>query len=111
MLDTKTWLIAGLFAVSFFTLVWPFLKGLPARMSKAVDWLSFVDQSSVVPVDPNGTGSDKPAPLGINEYLNMIKETAPNANYEVWWGYAELGMTQAQVAIEEAKLARKGDVE
>lgn len=41
----------------------------------------------------------------------MIKETAPNADYEVWWSYAEQGMTQAQVAIEEAKLARKGDAE
>lgn len=111
MLDTKTWLVAGLFAVSFFTLVWPLFKGLPVKLSKVVDWFSFVDQSTSVSADPNGTGSDKPAPAGINEYLSMVKETAPNANYEVWWHYAELGMTQAQVAIEEAKLARKGDLE
>ena len=112
--DLKLWLVAGLFAISFFTLVWPFLKGLPDKISKAGDWLSFVDTTNPVdptPVDPNGTGSDKPAPTGINEYLNMIKETAPNASYSVWWDYAERGMTQAQVAIEEAKLARKGDSE
>ena len=113
--DLKLWLVAGLFAISFFTLVWPFLKGLPNKLSKAVDWLSFVDPNAPAPApapaDPNGTGSDKPAPTGINEYLNMIKETAPNASYSVWWDYAEQGMTQAQVAIEEAKLARKGDSE
>lgn len=109
--DLKLWLVVGLFAISFFTLVWPFLKGLPDKISKAGDWFSFVDAGSnePVPTDPNGTGSDKPAPVGINEYLNMIKETAPNADYAVWWDYAERGMTQAQVAIEEAKLARKGD--
>lgn len=109
--DMKIWLVAGLFAISFFTLVWPLLKSLPAKASKAVDWLSFVDPAAPAPADPNGTGSDKPAPIGINEYLNMIKETAPNADYEVWWDYAERGMTQAQVAIEEAKLARKGGAE
>lgn len=110
MLDTKTLLIAGLFAISFFTLVWPLLKSLPGKISSLTDWLAFADPGNgPAPVDPNGTGSDKPAPVGINEYLTMIKETAPNADYAVWWGYAELGMTQAQVAIEEAKLARKGD--
>ena len=111
--DMKIWLVAGLFAISFFTLVWPFLKGLPDKLSKAGDWLSFVDPDAPAPApaDPNGTGSDKPAPVGISEYLAMIKDTAPNADYEVWWSYAEQGMTQAQVAIEEAKLARKGDAE
>lgn len=108
--DLKLWLVVGLFAISFFTLAWPFLTGLPEKLSKAVGWLAG-DPAAPTPTDPNGTGSDKPAPVGINEYLNMIKETAPNASFHVWWGYAELGMTQAQVAIEEAKLARKGDSE
>lgn len=111
--DLKLWLVAGLFAISFFTLVWPFLKGLPGKATNwQPDWLSFDDpDNGPAPVDPNGTGSDKPAPTRINEYLTTIKETAPNASFHVWWGYAELGMTQAQVAIEEAKLARKGDSE
>jgi len=110
MLDTKTLLIAGLFTISFFTLVWPFFRGLPEKLSKAICWLGG-DPAAPTPTDPNGTGSDKPAPARINEYLTMVKETAPNASFHVWWGYAELGMTQAQVAVEEAKLARKGDSE
>lgn len=109
--DIKIWLVVGLFAISFFTLVWPLLKNLPAKAPKVVSWFSFVgDPVELAPENPNGTGSDQPAPVGINEYLNMVKETAPNADYAVWWDYAERGMTQAQVAIEEAKLARKGEV-
>lgn len=102
--DLKTWLVAGLFAISLFTLGAPLLS----KAGELFDWFSSSDSSFPelpVPADPNGTGSDKPAPAGISQYLTMVKETAPNANHEVWWDYAELGMTQAQIAMDEAKLA------
>jgi hypothetical protein len=50
--------------------------------------------------------SDAPPPEGFAEHLAIIEETAPNAGPEVWWRYAKDELTEAEVAIAEAKLAR-----
>lgn len=63
-----------------------------------------------VPVPtPKTRNSDAPAPVGIGEFLKTIEETSPNANPSIWWEYAKAEMTEAQVAIAEAKLARRND--
>jgi hypothetical protein len=38
--------------------------------------------------------------------LKVIEATAPNADPKIWWEYAKAEMTEAEVAIAEAKLAR-----
>ena len=96
----KTWLIVGLFAVSAYFLVWPSLKSL---------FKSFkLPSLDVVNHKRKGVdrSSDTPPPAGFAEHLQIIQDTAPNANCEVWWDYAKKEMTEAEVAIAEAKLAR-----
>ena len=51
--------------------------------------------------------SDTPPPAGFAEHLRIIEATAPNADAAVWWEYAKSEMTEAEVAIAEARLARK----
>ena len=53
----------------------------------------------------SGRSSDAPPPTGFAEHLEIIEKTAPNAGPEVWWGYAKAELTEAEVAIAEAKLA------
>jgi hypothetical protein len=55
----------------------------------------------------SGRSSDTPPPAGFAEHLEIIERTAPNADTSVWWEYAKAEMTEAEVAISEAKLARK----
>lgn len=51
--------------------------------------------------------SDTPPPTGFAAHLKIIEATAPNADAAVWWEYAKGEMTEAEVAIAEARLARK----
>ncbi len=51
--------------------------------------------------------SDQAPPAGFATHLQIIEDTAPNASADVWWRYAKAEMTEAEVAIAEAKLARK----
>jgi hypothetical protein len=53
--------------------------------------------------------SDTPPPVGFAEHLKIIEVAAPNANPGVWWEYAKAEMTEAEVALAEAKLARQPD--
>lgn len=52
--------------------------------------------------------SDAPPPPGFADHLKIIEETAPNAGPVVWWEYAKAELTEAEVAIAEAKLANHG---
>lgn len=53
--------------------------------------------------------SDTPPPPGFAEHLRIIEATAPNAEPKIWWEYAKAEMTEAEVAIAEARLARIAD--
>ena len=53
--------------------------------------------------------SDTPPPAGFAEHLRIIEATAPNAEPKIWWEYAKSEMTEAEVAIAEARLARISD--
>ena len=50
--------------------------------------------------------SDTPPPTGFAEHCRLIQEAAPNANPDVWWKYALAALTEAEVALAEAKLAQ-----
>jgi len=54
--------------------------------------------------------SDQAPPAGFAAHLQIIEDTAPNATADVWWRYAKAEMTEAEVAIAEAKLARKEEI-
>ena len=53
--------------------------------------------------------SDQPPPACFASHLQIIEDTAPNATPAVWWEYAKKELTEAEVAIAEAKLARRSD--
>lgn len=48
-----------------------------------------------------------PPPVGFAAHLKIVQESAPNADPIVWWEYALQELSEAEVAITEAKLARK----
>lgn len=52
------------------------------------------------------TSSDQKPPAGFTDHLQIIQESAPNADPTVWWEYALRGLTSAEVSRAEARLAR-----
>tara|TARA_Y100000004_G_C8609259_1_gene283991 strand:+ start:93 stop:443 length:351 start_codon:yes stop_codon:yes gene_type:complete len=102
--NLKFVLIAALFAISAYSLIWPSLKELFKGL-KGLKVPSITDfEHKRKGVDRS---SDTPPPKGFAEHLQIIEDTAPNANTQVWWDYAKQELTEAEVAIAEAKLARK----
>lgn len=95
----KPLMVLALFGVSAYMLVWPYVKQLVLSF-KAGTSDSYKRKDS-------DRSSDTPPPPGFAEHLQIIEDTAPNANTEVWWQYAKQELTEAEVAIAEAKLARK----
>jgi len=110
--------IAVLSAIAFFTLLFPKLKGgMGGMLGKLLDMLK---DAATDELNKSGTknlkrketdrSSDEPPPECFATHLGIIEETAPNASHAVWWKYAKAELTEAEVAIAEAKLARKPDV-
>ncbi len=109
----KNLLALLLLFVAVASFVWPWLSAkmagvsLPANVNKPI-----VPNSTLGPklkrrdVDRS---SDTPPPNGFANHLKIIEATAPNADAKVWWEYAKAEMTEAEVAIAEAKLARRLD--
>lgn len=97
----KPILTVVLLTIGIVFFVVPWLKEVSSKITP-------MPQPSPAPL-PKIRSSDAPAPAGIGEFLKTIEITAPNANPEIWWGYAKAEMTEAQVAIAEAKLARRND--
>lgn len=96
----KPFLIVALFSVAAYYLVWPYFLLLVERINRPGSNEDFKRRDS-------DRSSDTPPPEGFAEHLQIIENTAPNANTEVWWKYAKEELTEAEVAIAEAKLARK----
>lgn len=99
-------------AIAFFTLVFPQLKagGLLSKLlnllrDAATDELQKTPAKNFKRKDADRS-SDEPPPANFAAHLQIIEETAPNANPSVWWSYAKQELTEAEVAIAEAKLAR-----
>lgn len=94
---------ALLISISFITVILPMLIDYfskPGKKRTPNTTTEFLRKDS-------GRSSDTPPPAGFAEHLRIIEETAPNADTSVWWEYAKQEMTEAEVAIAEAKLARK----
>lgn len=97
----KATLALLLLAVAGGTLAWPWLKSLFSGTAPiAGPKLKRRDADR---------SSDTPPPTGFANHLCIIEATAPNADARVWWEYAKAEMTEAEVAIAEAKLARRPD--
>ena len=47
--------------------------------------------------------TDAPAPAGVGEYLTLIEKVAGSAPFQVWWGYAKDGLTEAAVLRAEVQ--------
>ena len=91
--------------IVFFAIPW--LKELMSRFVSDIP--NILPPAPTPTPSPKTRYSDAPAPAGIGEFLRIIEATAPCANPSVWWAYAIAEMTEAQVAIAEAKLARRSD--
>jgi hypothetical protein len=110
--------ITVLSAIAFFTLLFPKLKGgmggligklLAFLKEAATDELNKEPSTNFKRKDSDRS-SDEPPPDCFAAHLQIIEDTAPNADAAVWWKYAKEELTEAEVAIAEAKLARKSDV-
>lgn len=99
----KTPLVLGLFAIATYTLLWPIVRDFFKGDGKPAKELSNPDFKRT----DSGRSSDTPPPEGFVEHLAIIESAAPNADTSVWWEYAKQGLTEAEVALAEAKLARK----
>lgn len=102
---TKPILASLLITIGIVFFVFPWLKEL---ISRILPKITHIPQPATIPV-PKPRNSDAPPPVGIGEFLLIIETTAPNANPSVWWEYAKAEMTEAKVAIAEAKLAKHED--
>jgi hypothetical protein len=104
-------LLLLLVAVSSF--VWPWLTSKVGGVSLPVN----INKPTATPSASGpklkrrdvDRSSDTPPPNGFANHLKIIEATAPNADAKVWWEYAKAEMTEAEVAIAEAKLARRPD--
>ena len=105
---SKYLLAAFLLTTSTFVFILPWLRDL---------WTRAVDVPVPTPGRPiqkpkrkdSDRSSDTPPPTGFAEHLRIIEITAPNADPKIWWEYAKAEMTEAEVAIAEARLARISD--
>jgi hypothetical protein len=107
----KTILALLLLVVAFSTSVWPWLKSVFGNVSlptNAAPKLATATSPKLKRRDVDRS-SDTPPPNGFADHLRIIEATAPNADAKVWWEYAKSEMTEAEVAIAEAKLARRPD--
>lgn len=112
----RSFLILGLAVVCGLFFVLPTLREFFAQAGQA-------KTNSPKPIIPSPAGvkplkrrnvdrsSDTPPPAGFAAHLQIIEATAPNAEASVWWEYAKSEMTEAEVAIAEARLARKAPPE
>jgi len=96
----------GLFGIGLVWFFWPTLPGNRLMSSITVAEEKVKVEYKRRDVDRS---SDMPPPKGFADHLNIIETAAPNAGPEVWWEYAKSEMTEAEVALAEAKLARQAD--
>lgn len=95
-----------LVTISVLTFIGPMLMDYFAKPKKKI--VNNTNSAEFTRKD-TGRSSDTPPPDGFAEHLMIIEQTAPNADTAVWWEYAKAEMTEAEVAIAEAKLARKSN--
>ncbi len=107
---SKYLLAACLFTISTFVFVLPWLRDLWMRTTEASTPVPATGRPIQKPKRKDvDRSSDTPPPAGFAEHLRIIEATAPNADPKIWWEYAKAEMTEAEVAIAEARMARISD--
>jgi hypothetical protein len=104
---SKYLLAACLFTTSAFVFVLPWLRELWFRMTETPAPAPIPGRPIQKPKRKDvDRSSDTPPPAGFADHLRIIEATAPNADPNIWWEYAKAEMTEAEVAMAEARLAR-----
>lgn len=107
----KTLIALALVAIMVFTFVIPLIRSMFA--SGVIKSATIATNTAVTAAGTllrkrdTGRSSDTLPPAGFAEHLSIIEAAAPNANPQIWWDYAKAEMTEAEVALAEAKLARQ----
>jgi hypothetical protein len=111
ILTLGKYLIAGgLIVFGLFTFVIPMLFDIGNRVRESPPTVPVKATTVLKPKRKDvDRSSDTPPPTGFAEHLRIIEATAPNAEPKIWWEYAKAEMTEAEVAIAEARLARIAD--
>lgn len=111
ILTLGKYLIAGgLIVFGLFTFVIPMLFDIGNRVRESPPAVPVKTTTVLKPKRKDvDRSSDTPPPTGFAEHLRIIEATAPNAEPKIWWEYAKAEMTEAEVAIAEARLARIAD--
>jgi hypothetical protein len=106
----KYLIAGGLIVFGLFTFVIPMLFDIGNRVRESPTAVPAKSNPVLKPKRKDvDRSSDTPPPTGFAEHLRIIEATAPNAEPKIWWEYAKAEMTEAEVAIAEARLARIAD--
>jgi hypothetical protein len=106
----KYLIAGGLIVFGLFTFVIPMLFDIGNRVRESPPTVPVKATTVLKPKRKDvDRSSDTPPPTGFAEHLRIIEATAPNAEPKIWWEYAKAEMTEAEVAIAEARLARIAD--
>jgi hypothetical protein len=100
---------AFLVAICVFTFVIPWLRSSSAF--KLVTASEPAKANKPFERKDSSRSSDTPPPEGFADHIEIIEAAAPNAGPVVWWEYAKAEMTEAEVALAEAKLANHNKTE
>lgn len=103
----KYMIAAGLLAVAAVTFLIPFIRDLLTATPVEIKPARPIAVGAKVKHKDVDRCSDTPPPAGFAEHLQIIEASAPNATTDIWWAYAKSEMTEAEVALAEAKLARQ----
>jgi len=103
----KYLLAAGLLAIAVITFLIPLVRDLLTPAPVETKPARPLPVSTATKRKDIERCSDTPPPEGFAEHLQIIETSAPNATPDIWWAYAKSEMTQAEVALAEAKLARQ----
>jgi len=83
------------------------LIGIPVLSSRLNNKKKLTEPGKIYIRKDTNRSSDTPPPEGLAAHLAIVEQTAPNADPSIWWTYAKAEMTEAEIAIAEARLARK----
>lgn len=96
--------VAVLLFIAFFSFVLPLLRSIVVPGVSALS--PSIKPETVLKRRNVDRSSDAPPPAGFSDHLRIIETAAPNATPQIWWEYAKAELTEAEVALAEAKIAR-----
>lgn len=96
--------VAVLLFIAFFSFVLPLLRSIVVPGVSALS--PSIKPETVLKRRNVDRSSNAPPPAGFSDHLRIIETAAPNATPQIWWEYAKAELTEAEVALAEAKIAR-----